>query len=373
MDNSYYTGATLIRAGTTNNNGGNLSSKYLNSTSSPSTSPPSCHLPTTNLAGPPLLMQPNLLTGLPLIRNGQQSGNGPGSQPPCGSHLSHQHQHQHPQLPPPPPGLICCFQPVYYIPATSQSPIYTTPSILVNANSNNLNKLNHNHNSNTGNGKSHQQAPKRKNYKTPTPPSQLKCNKPIKNPPLQLNSSEPINHYYHHPKLSASASFPDPISPPAKQPAYIHHQITRTTSNHFFASSLESTKSKLLQNEEKQRNDKLLNFYFYDKHWRPRDETDEFENSESCQQDNDRSWDFVHQKSSLLSQEQEQQASSSSSSTNSTPTFDKQPGAGRNQFSPSPQNILKQQQQKDLEVDAQIITLANGHRDLEIRLCYVTS
>jgi len=29
--------------------------------------------------------------------------------------------------------------------------------------------------------------------------------------------------------------------------------------------------------------------------------------------------------------------------------------------------------QKDLEVEAQIITLANGHRDLEIRLCYVTS
>ncbi len=397
MDNSYYTGATLIRAGNTSNNGG---PKYLHShQSSPSTSPPSCHLPPSKgaLAGPPLLMQPNLLTGLPLIRNGlPATGNGPGSpgQPPGGHHLTHNHN-GHGQPPPPPPGLICCFQPIYYIPATtSPSALYTNhnhshnpTSVLVNANGNNNNKINNNNN----NKPNQNQAPKRKNYKSLTPPAHMGL-KPNhvnvnKSPPLPLltsPSSDPMAQYnYNHPKLSASASFPDPISPPAKQPSYHHHHhtITRTTSshNHFFASSVESTKSVSLQNEEKQRNDKLLNFYFYDKHWRPRDETDESENSESSQQDNDRSWDFVHQKSSLMKRDQEQELSSSSSSSNSnnsTPTFDKQPGAGRNQFSPSPPTVVlkqQQQQQKDLEVEAQIITLANGHRDLEIRLCYVTS
>jgi len=325
MDNAYYTGATLIRAG---NNGGG-SSKYLNNSSSPPLTPCQINV-STSLAGPPLLIQPNLLTGLPLIRNAQHHGVGnvPGSP---GHNAGLVGITQSPG-PGPPPGVICCFQPVYYIPTSSPPAVYANSPILVNkVNGNNNMKLN--------------PAPKRKNYKN-LAPAQAKLNR---SPPPALES-----HYNSHPKLTTSTSYPDPISPPGKHTKAVHQPVTRTLSSNLFLTS----NSDLNKNEDKERSENLMNYYFYDKHWRPRDELDNSDLTESNELDNNLGW-----------QNATQHLKSFSENLNLRHNESQQ----NNEISENASNSSVYGQQKDLEVEAQIITLANGHRDLEIRLCYVTS
>jgi len=358
MDNAYYTGATLIRAG--NLNGGTCSQvKYASFSANTRTSGTPPLPPVSCGPGSNAILQPNLLTGLPLIRNGQQ-------------HFQPSHGHQTanaPQGQGPPPGVICCFQPIYYISAPSPpATVYNTPILLPSS----TNKQNMNNN---GNFQQQQQqclsvkqigpgqGSKRRNYKTLIP-NHMKL-KPVQSSPPPVIYQNQVNN---HPKLTATSSYPDPISPPAK---VVHHVLTRTSSNHQFFASEDMNSV----NEEKQRNDKLLNFYF-EKHWRPREEEDDQGSWKEpatgyggTQGDttNSSSWNIV---------ERQQLPHKALSSQNLQPQmeitpggFDRQPGAGR--LTSSPPTILKQQ--KDLEVDAQIITLANGHRDLEIRLCYVTS
>jgi len=371
MDNAYYTGATLIRTGNSNGGGNNShQSKYasfpgLRTAGSPPISSCGIHHGTPP---PPIVLQPNLLTGLPLIRNAQHLQ--PHLQP---SANGHQHgPNGSTQGQGTPPGVICCFQPIYYIPAPSQPQTAYNPPILLPASTN---KQNVHNNGNFQHqqciGKQVAEVPKRKNYKSLT----LRHTKlkPVQSSPPPLTSGgiqEDRDHYqnhasYQHSKLTATASFPDPISPPAK---LAHQVLTRTTSTNFFA-----TTDTDYSNEEKQRNDKMLNFYFYEKHWRPREEenrnnswTDAGSSQKRTKDKEDQSWDVI-QRPTL----QKTLSASSEHQTTNTAGFDRQPGAGR-LLSSSPPTILKQQQ-KDLEVEAQIITLANGHRDLEIRLCYVTS
>jgi hypothetical protein len=213
-----------------------------------------------------------------------------------------------------------------------------------------------------------QQPPKRKNYKT------LQKLKPVKS-----NSNEESGRSsgsFGMMEVYRKSSVPDPISPPAKTVAltrprrdsYSSSSPTSSTSasassstvnspTHFFTSSIESTKE--CSSEEKQRNEKLLNFYFYEEHWRPK-ECDELQNSSNHQIGHE-SWE-IRQKEQQ--EEQVQNFKYCATSVKNSATMTLPNAVGRNNH---------HRQQKDLEVEAQIVTLANGHRDLEIRLCYVTS
>ncbi|CAG7718041.1 unnamed protein product [Allacma fusca] len=457
MDNNYYTGATLIRGSHHhhhNTNHGHYSPSLPsnggaggngNSMAGPNNG--------TSLTGPPLLMQPrnnkNLFSGAPLIRNGSLN-NGTVVSVPSNTVPTQLHS-------PTQPGVICCFQPVYYVPMM-QNPGMHGPQLALPPPP--IKKLNQ------------PVMPKRRNYKSlqisksnsGVPPS-VTTTSPSTTPVISSAPAVlPSNPNLMHSKplvvpaaisSSASAMPPNsgtvpssvPVLPSslAKTTRYLQSQSLISTSvistpikstftsltalernssspvDHMlfshngeenelnFQSVIESTRY-LISNEEKQRSDKLLNFYFYDEHWRPRESEPTLSSSSqlnssptptsagmnygtnftnrrmSCQEiEND--WISHIQHQNQLNNDTPHGFSNDYNNycrpnSNSPLEVDEttlrirqgqslsEPKSNNNSGVSASAMVIKK---KDLEVEAQIVTLANGHRDLEIHLCYVTS
>ena len=440
----------------------------------------------------------HLFSGAPLIRNGPQNGSAP-----CATAVVPVAQAGQPPTPaaPPPPGVICCFQPVYYVPMQHNPTIHPPPPQLAlppppptasqqQQSASTINSTQKKIN----NAQQQAHTPKRRNYKTLQISSNGNNKLPLTNTSSLSNVSSPTSptmktliHSSQQPPLTPTAAVTTGNNIFNSRPSYsdspgsdrnssssspieniycndtVIGGLGKADENELnFQSVIESSRF-LVSTEEKQRSDKLLNFYFYDEHWRPREvqssssssslssasstsgDTNNnhypakfhygnYESSNNYNNENMRSnihgfdsqpqadWFNPSNSTPLHCQENEIEAeckknflnyyqsenggnscsmttttmgSAAVATTTAAATirFSQAQGNGNDQvmlsrsmtpaaIGTTPANappsatttatamVIKK---KDLEVEAQIVTLANGHRDLEIRLCYVTS